>query len=67
MQAQEAYIEAIAAETTDARRAQIEAALKAYCGQDTLAMVAIADKLVGNNRRDVIQQGARTPIGNAGR
>jgi hypothetical protein len=45
--AQQAYLEAIAAGTTAARRDEIERGLLAYCRQDTLAMVEIARFLEG--------------------
>lgn len=40
--AQEAYLEAINLEPTDSRRLFLATALKAYCAQDTWAMVAMA-------------------------
>jgi hypothetical protein len=43
--AQEAYVEAIAPGTTDERRAAINAALRAYCGRDTEAMIVLAKRL----------------------
>jgi len=47
--AQMAYMEAIAPETDDGRRAAIEAALKAYCARDTEAMIVLARHLCGGN------------------
>ena len=41
--AQAAYFEAIAARTTAARRADLAAALRAYCRQDTLALYRLVD------------------------
>lgn len=43
--AQEAYLEAIAPETTSARKAALDAALRAYCGRDTEAMIVLARRL----------------------
>lgn len=43
--AQEAYVEAIAADTAEARRMAIDAALRAYCGRDTEAMIVLARRL----------------------
>ena len=43
--AQEAYLEAIAPETTLERRAQLDVALRAYCGRDTEAMIVLARHL----------------------
>ena len=43
--AQEAYLEAICAETPNVRRAQIDTGLRAYCGRDTEAMIALARHL----------------------
>lgn len=43
--AQEAYIEAIAPGTTDARRKALDVALRAYCGRDTEAMIVLARRL----------------------
>ena len=40
--AQEAYLEAINLEPTDSRLMLLATALKAYCAQDTWAMVAMA-------------------------
>lgn len=48
--AQEAYVEAIAAETDDARRAVLDAGLRAYCGRDTEAMIVLARVLAGGIR-----------------
>jgi hypothetical protein len=45
--AQQAYTEAIAAGTSEARRAEIRRDLLAYCRQDTLAMVTVARYLEG--------------------
>ena len=44
--AQDAYLEAICAETDDNRRAYIDAGLRAYCGRDTEAMIVLARHLV---------------------
>jgi len=44
-QAQKAYVEAIAPETTDSRRAAIDAALRAYCERDTEAMIVLTRRL----------------------
>lgn len=46
--AQEAYVEAIAVGTSDVRRAALDAALRAYCGRDTEAMIVLARRLVGH-------------------
>ena len=43
--AQEAYVEAIAAGCTDERRSALDAALRAYCGRDTEAMIVLARRL----------------------
>ena len=51
MVAQAAYLEAIADGCTDLRRAEIDTALRQYCGQDTWAMVVICDRLSGMQRR----------------
>ena len=40
--AQEAYLKAIRPETTDEERAILSKDLKAYCAQDTWAMVELA-------------------------
>jgi len=48
--AQEAYMEAIAANTTDARRMALDAALRAYCGRDTEAMIVLAGRLSGGQQ-----------------
>lgn len=45
--AMEAYLEAIAAETSQARRIEIEAQLQAYCHLDTYAMVRIWQVFAG--------------------
>lgn len=45
--AQEAYLEAIAATDDAPRKREIEAALKAYCGRDTWAMVVVHRRLMG--------------------
>ena len=45
MQAQAVYLEAIAADTTDARRAAIDAGLREYCARDTEAMIVLAARL----------------------
>jgi hypothetical protein len=45
--AQQAYLEAIAPGTTQARRDDIRRELLAYCGQDTLGMVQVARFLEG--------------------
>ncbi len=43
--AQEAYMEAIAPRTTLERRAELDAALRLYCGRDTQAMIVLARHL----------------------
>ena len=50
MDAQAAYLEAISPDCTDERRAQIDIALRLYCGHDTWAMVVICDRLSGTHR-----------------
>ena len=45
--AQKAYREAIAADTSEPRRYAIDAALRAYCGRDTKAMIILASVLLG--------------------
>jgi hypothetical protein len=45
--AQKAYREAIAADTGEPRRRAIDAALRAYCGRDTKAMIVLALALLG--------------------
>lgn len=45
--AQAAYVEAIAPETTDERRAELERSLREYCERDTLGMVRVARALSG--------------------
>jgi hypothetical protein len=45
--AQKAYREAIAAGTSEPRRQAIDAALRAYCGRDTKAMIVLASALLG--------------------
>lgn len=47
--AQQAYVEAIDPDTAPARRDEIRRDLLAYCGQDTLAMVAVARYLEGRS------------------
>lgn len=42
-----AYLEAIAEGTTQKRRRELEAGLRAYCANDTLAMVRLAEALCG--------------------
>ena len=39
-----AYLEAISPETTDARRAELDGALRRYCANDTLAMVRLVER-----------------------
>jgi hypothetical protein len=46
--AQRAYLEAIAADTTVPRLRAIDAALRAYCGRDTEAMIVLASALRGS-------------------
>lgn len=46
-QAQLAYQEAIAANTTRARRQALDKALRRYCGRDTLALVRLSHALAG--------------------
>ena len=48
--AQEAYIEAIGANTTNARKMALDAALRAYCGLDTEAMIVLARRLTGQHQ-----------------
>jgi hypothetical protein len=43
--AQDAYLEAIADDTSEDRRAAIDKALRTYCGRDTEAMIALARAL----------------------
>lgn len=43
--AQEAYLEAIAPETSVARRRSLELAMKTYCARDTEAMIVLARRL----------------------
>jgi hypothetical protein len=43
--AQDAYVEAIAADTTEERRMKLNAVLRAYCGRDTEAMIVLARHL----------------------
>ena len=45
LSAQIAYLEAIAPQTDTTRRDAIDAALRAYCGRDTEAMIAVAGGL----------------------
>ncbi len=45
--AQAAYVEAIAPETTDERRAELGRSLREYCARDTLGMVRVARALSG--------------------
>jgi hypothetical protein len=47
--AQEAYVEAIAADCTPERRLALDAALRAYCGRDTEAMIVLARRLQLND------------------
>jgi hypothetical protein len=47
--AQKAYREAIAADTGESRRQAIDAALRAYCGRDTKAMIVLASALRGSS------------------
>jgi hypothetical protein len=49
--AQEAYVEAITAGTSENRRKALDAALRAYCGRDTEAMIVLARRLSGANPR----------------
>lgn len=49
--AQAAYVEAASQETSAERRAQLDTALRTYCGRDTWAMIVLADHLVGQPRR----------------
>jgi hypothetical protein len=48
--AQDAYREAIAADTGRSRRQAIDAALRAYCGLDTKAMLVLASTLRGSSQ-----------------
>jgi hypothetical protein len=45
--AQKAYLEAIGDCCTAERRMLLDAALRAYCGRDTEAMIVLAKRLVG--------------------
>ena len=45
IEAQDHYLEAITASTSDARRDEISQSLRAYCRHDTLAMVVALDRL----------------------
>lgn len=45
--AQEAYLEAISADTSFDRRSELDQALRAYCGRDTEAMIVLARRLGG--------------------
>lgn len=45
--AQEAFLKAIAPETSTGRRRALELALKAYCARDTEAMIVLARRLGG--------------------
>lgn len=47
--AQEAYIEAITEGCTPERRMALDAALRAYCGRDTEAMIVLARQLCAEN------------------
>jgi len=47
--AQQAYLEAIDPTTAPDRRLAIEEALRAYCGQDTWAMIVVARTLAGQD------------------
>jgi hypothetical protein len=47
---QKVYLEAIAADTGEPRRQAIHAALRAYCGLDTRAMMVVAEALTGKQR-----------------
>lgn len=49
--AQEAYAEAIAANCTAERRLALDAALRAYCGRDTEAMIVLARRLCADQER----------------
>jgi hypothetical protein len=59
--AQQAYLEAIAPGVSPGRKAQLRQRLLDYCGQDTLAMVAVARYLEG--RSGVARSPARRPAG----
>ena len=50
MAAQAAYLEAVSPHCTVEQRAQIDTALRQYCGQDTWAMIIICDRLSGTHR-----------------
>lgn len=56
LQAQRAYKEAVAAETSLSRREAIQRELLAYCQLDTLAMVELEDAMLGRG------QGAKRPL-----
>jgi hypothetical protein len=47
VEAQRAYLEAIADGTSLDRRASLDTALKLYCGRDTEAMIVLARRLLG--------------------
>lgn len=49
--AQLAYVEAINPATEEARRAELDQALRAYCERDTAAMVAVFRRLIGEEAR----------------
>jgi hypothetical protein len=44
--AQEAYLEAVSETSSDARRADLDRALREYCGRDTEAMMVLARRLI---------------------
>src|SRR5690606_7042707 len=50
--AQAAYIEAIRPDTSAARKAELEAALRRYCAMDTWAMVGVARFLAGRGAQE---------------
>jgi predicted RecB family nuclease len=53
LQAQAAYLEAIHPQTSVERRGEIHQHLTEYCRLDTLAMVALADRLRGSSESEV--------------
>ncbi len=47
--AQQAYVEAVAAETSPERRSALDVALRIYCGRDSEAMIVLARRLCQEN------------------
>lgn len=54
--AQKAYVEAIAPDTSPARHQELDAALRAYCGRDTEAMIVLARRLCALTSESVGQE-----------